>query len=320
MKSYLEKYFGLDVKELAMDVPYGLPVYMTTIRTFKKYEIDNYTFIIVIIHDNDKYGVPALKRQLQIYREVMKCEIVFSFEEISQVQRNALVKAKLPFISVPYQIYMPFIGILFVNKFNKKNVIKVDKMMPATQQTFLYLLYYNKDQSIMKSALAKAVGLTRTSITRATDQLMQMQLITQEKKGKEIYIHCVEQGRGLYELAKPFLINPIHKELVIKKSEILLPLLKAGETALAEQTMLNPPALPEYAILKGNINLVDIIVSEPLWEENSNLKKIQIWKYDPNLFTKNEYVDPISLLCSFKENVDERIEQQLDMLLEEIKW
>lgn len=320
MKSDLEKYFGLEVKELNSEKVQGLPIYMTAARVLKKYEVNNHIFIIVEIHKNDKYGVPALKKQLQKYHEATQLDVVFSFEEMTQVQRNALIKANVPFIALPEQLYIPFLGMLFFNKFHEKKTIKMDKMMPATQQVFLYLLYNKNEDPIMKSNVAEKVRLTRTSLTRATDQLLQMKLITQEKQGKEIYIRCVEQGRKLYELAKPFLINPVQKEIVVKESQTTKLMLKAGETALAEQTMLNMPFIIEYAIYKGTMGLNDITPVDVQWEDNKNLIKLQLWKYNPNLFSKNEYVDPVSLICSFEKNKDERIEIQLDEFLEEIEW
>ena len=61
----------------------------------------------------------------------------------------------------------------------KKN--KNDKMMPITQQVFLYLIYKKGISKITKSTVSKETGITKMSVTRATEQLFQMGLITQEK-------------------------------------------------------------------------------------------------------------------------------------------
>lgn len=53
-------------------------------------------------------------------------------------------------------------------------------------------------------------------------------------------------------------------------------------------------------------------------EINSELMKIQIWKYNPRLFSQNDKVDPISLICSFGDNEDERIHQCLEDIEKEI--
>ena len=320
MRLKLQEYFGLEVKEENMNNLHGLPIYLTANRKIHKFKVDKRDFIVVEIERKDKYGVSALKKQMQKYCDATGLEVIFSFAEMTQVQRNALIKANIPFIALPDQIYIPFLGIVFSNKFHEQKNIKTDKMMPVTQQVFLYLLYDKARNPIIKSIMANKLEVTRTSITRATDQLIQMRLIVQEKRGKEIYISPVERGRKLYNLAKPFLINPVQKEVMADRSKMPVHLLKAGETALAEQTMLNSPPVPVFAMYKSKEKLIGIVPIDERWENNKPLIKVQLWKYDPYFFTNNDYVDPISMICSFKGNEDERIEIQIDELMEEIEW
>lgn len=162
------------------------------------------------------------------------------------------MKANIPFLALPEQVYIPFLGILFSNKFRERKQVKADKMMPITQQVFLYLLYNKAKGSIMKGIVVDALGITRMSVTRASEQLIQMRLIRQEKIGREVYISCINEVRNLYELAKPFLINPIQKELYVNMVIDFPNLLKSGETALGERTMLNLPKVSEYAIYKSS--------------------------------------------------------------------
>ena len=100
---------------------------------------------------------------------------------ITKAQRDALLSYQIPFVALPDQIYLPFLGILLSNKFKKVKEIKKEKMMPATQQLFLFL-FYRKGSSVLKSEAADALRLTRTSITRASEQLLAMDLIEQNKK------------------------------------------------------------------------------------------------------------------------------------------
>lgn len=48
--------------------------------------------------------------------------------------------------------------------------------------------------------------------------------------------------------------------------------------------------------------------------------QIEIWNYDPQLFDKDNIVDPFSLYFSLKENEDERVQKALINLREKIKW
>lgn len=320
MMEKLQEYFGIQVREEKFKATKGLPLYLVSGRNLQEIEMEGKRFLLVHILEGEKYGVAALKKQMKKYSEATKLEVAFSFSTMTRVQRSALLKANIPFISLPDQVYLPFLGMVFSNQFRKKKLVKTDKMMPVTQQVFLYLFYHTANTEITKSLIADALGVTRTSITRASEQLLQMKLITQERRGKEIYIHCNQKGREFFEQASPFLINPVQKEIYVNDDKIPHDLLKAGETALGEQTMLNPPKIPEYAIYKGSEWVAELEEVEEQWEWNGTVAKLQLWKYDPKVFSKDEYVDPISLICSLKDNTDERVEMQIEELKEELKW
>ena len=93
----------------------------------------------------------------------------------------------------------------------KKQLVKADKMMPATQMVFLELLYMNDEESVLKSEIEKKLNLTKTSITRASAQLEEMGLIAQLKSGTEISIKRNFSRKEYYENAKAYLINPVQK-------------------------------------------------------------------------------------------------------------
>ena len=47
--------------------------------------------------------------------------VAFWFETLTKNNRNAYVKHHIPFIMVPTQIYLPFLGTLFSKKMTKSN-------------------------------------------------------------------------------------------------------------------------------------------------------------------------------------------------------
>ena len=48
--------------------------------------------------------------------------------------------------------------------------------------------------------------------------------------------------------------------------------------------------------------------------------KMEVWSYEPKLLGDNETVDPLSLYLSLRYNADERVQQQLERLMEDFKW
>ena len=296
----------------------GLPLYMASGRKLYKVSLGKASFLLVELPEGDSFGVVALSKQMAVYYEKSGMDVAFGFESLSRIQRDALISKGIPFISLPDQIYLPFLGVMLSNNFKKKIAASGDKMMPATQCLFLYLLYNGGKGSVIKKQAADELGLTRTSITRASEQLKEMGLISEKKTGKETEMITVDTGYALYESAKDHLINPVQKTVFIsgnapKESFI------AGESALSKQSMLGKPKTGVFALYKNSSPAQSLAEIDSQWNEEPAVK-IELWKYDPSLFAKNGMVDPISMAMSLYDNEDERVQGELQELLEGYKW
>lgn len=316
MKKQLEKYFGCEVKVTEYNNTLNLPIYMA-IRDIRLVEFSGISFALINITREQELTVATMKKQQKKYEEVLQCPIAYEVVLNSVSIRNAMVKNRIPFIDLPGNVFLPFMGIVLQDMY-RKQLVKADKMMPATQMVFLELLYMKDEKSSLKSEVAKKLNLTKTSITRATAQLEKMGLIQQVKSGVEISIQRNYPRKEYYENAKEYLINPIQKVITILKQEATFELLSAGETALSQMSELNPPRVEECAIYKGE-EIIDQLEAVDIRCENfSKCLNVQLWKYNPVYFAKKGRVDPASLVCTFKGNEDERIEMSIEELLEEL--
>lgn len=316
MKQQLEQYFGCKVKITEYENKLQLPIFMT-MRNIKLVEFGGVKFALVNIVRELKFTIAAMKKQQKQYEEALQCPVAYEVVINSISMRNALVKNRISFIDLPGNVFLPFMGIVLQDIY-KKQRIRVDKMMPATQKVFLELLYMDDDKSASKSEIARKLNLTKTSVTRATAQLVDMALIIQSKLGTEISIRRNHPRREYYEKAKAFLINPIQKVVMVMVGETTWEMWYAGESALSQMSGLNLPGIEEMAIYKGE-NIVDQfdIVDERI-ADNELFVKVQLWKYNPLYFARNGSVDPVSLVCSFQGNEDERIEMSIEELLEKL--
>ena len=145
-----------------------------------------------------------------------------------------------------------------------------------------------------------------------------MGLIIENRSGVEIYVTRNLERKEYYEKAKNYLINPIQKIITINRNEAIFDRFIAGETALSEIATLNPPGIGECAIYKGDEAVDQLCEVDSRYEEWVDCLKVQLWKYNPSYFAKDGVVDPVSLICTFKDNADERIEMSIDELLEEL--
>jgi hypothetical protein len=138
-----------------------------TMRDIAMFEIYGVNFAIVDVMKETELSVAAMKKQKAKYEEILQCPVAYQVVLNSVSMRNALVKNKVPFVDLPGNVFLPFMGIVLQDVY-KKQLVKVDKMMPATQMVFLELLYMNDEASALKSKVANKRNLTKTSITRAT--------------------------------------------------------------------------------------------------------------------------------------------------------
>lgn len=313
------KLFGIDFRRDEMKVD-KLPIYLTARRTFHKLSYSDIAFILIDVSEAEKFGAVALEKQMKLISEKYGMPVAFHFQFMTKQQRNILVNKNIPFISESEQLYLPFLGMSLHNRFIQPKEINTKKMMPVTQMLFLYLLYYSDGNPILKKDAAEVIGVTRTSITRASDQLAAMGLISQEMHGKECRMISSDKGMKLFKMGRPYLINPIQQTIITVFDDQYNKLPLSGESALAKQTTLNSPSIPIRAIHKTEIDPRTISSIDTRWSNEDNVVKLELWKYDPSYFAKNEIVDPVSLAMSLEDNVDERVEGAIEEYLEEYQW
>lgn len=109
------------------------------------------------------------------------------------------------------------------------------------------------------------------------------------------------------------MVNPVKKRIYIPKDMKPCNLLKSGEFALAEYSMLNSPLVGVYAtdsIMEWNKVMTNRL-------QNSNLQvALEFWRYNPFWLAKGNVVDPLSLALSLKNEEDERIEECVEKMLD----
>ena len=260
MLSELKKFFGDNIEIGIIKEKPKLPLFLA-MRNIYKVKINGICFMLIESGSDEKFGIKAFKKQIAIYEEVFQLHASFLFSDITRAQRDALIKNNIPFIKFPDQIYLPFFGIMLSNKIKGDKTINAEKMMPVTQQLYLYMLY-KKSTCIPKYKAAEDLGCSRTSITRASSQLIIMGLITQKKQGKNAFMELKHSNKESLKKAGPYLINPIKNIITIRREDLPDSYFYAGESALSEYSMLNPPPIPEVAVYKDSFIAGNIIKIE----------------------------------------------------------
>lgn len=302
-----------EVKEKA-----GLPIYLSD-RSLYHVHGEGVNFLLVEISGNTNFMVRQLEKQLRAYQSHFKMNAAFSFEKVSKYQRDTLIQKGIPFVVLPAQIYLPFLGILLQNRFHDESVVQIDKLTPVAQALFLLLAYSREGERFSKSDVAKMLGVTNTTITRASKQLKTIGAIHETIVGTNTFIKRSASGLKYIELGKPYLINPVQHTVYVKGGEESeLP--AAGESALSNLSMLNPPLIKTKAIWKNDAIFDRFIEVDPQLESELDYVCLEQWKYSPMLFAKDGNVDPVSLYCTLRGAADERVEGELEQMMGDIIW
>jgi hypothetical protein len=105
--------------------------------------------------------------------------------------------------------------------------------------------------------------------------------------------------------------TPITKQLHVVGPTA--PLKFAGETALAELTLLVHPSETVYAIGQNDWrSIVHEFTISP--EAEADTVELQVWNYRPLPWGNGPCVDPLSLILSLRDESDERVRISLEEL------
>lgn len=318
MKNYLEELFGINVSLCEWKV--SMPFYLKNKKEYWIMQSEIFECIFLKIQ-MDEFKVLAFQKYLEQLNNYTDLEIVLWFDKITSYQRQTLIKNKIPFVVLNSQLYIPTLGMCFKEQFS--NVIAPrEKLTAIAQAVILYFIYYaKKEESYLQADVASKLNLSAMDMSRAVQELKELELINVKKSGRSKVISPVANGKELYLLAKKYMQSPVQNRMYVVKvsDEENLPF--AGESALAKKTMLNPPNTCEKALYKkqlGNIPKENIV--DPKWQMNKDYIELEVWKYDPALFAVNGIVDMISLALSMEDTNDERVEQQIEEMWEEYEW
>ena len=261
----------------------------------------------------DMPTLPAFKKQISIIKEIENVPIFLQLDAISSFRRQNLLENKIPFILKDKIVYLPFMATYLTNaQYGDKNV---EKISLATQLLFTWILYQNTNKYYVSDAV-KSLGFSNMTLTRSYRQLCATQLFEEHKDSRKIFLTTNLSKVDLFNKMRPYLQSPFYTQGYILKKEITKDMIPAGEFAFSQYTYINPPNLKTYAIEKKHVKNIKLQRECYSYDEQVEL---QIWKYNPLLFSQNKKdIDDISLILSLLGNEDERLDIEIENLLKKI--
>jgi hypothetical protein len=307
-----------------------IPLYLRNKYNFYEITILGQSCILLEIIDESPTINSLIKNIATIQKYIPK-QVVIYFKELSSYRRKSLITNRISFIDEQGQFFLTFFGLLINN--NSKNMnemlsseidaqkyLKKISFNSITQLAFLYFLY-NEKVSITNNDFAKIFSTSSMNASRALKGLYYNNLVDYKITGKtsRSKIYNMISNDKYYMKGMDHLINPIKKIVYVK--DIPENSYIAGLEALSKTSMLNPTIYKVRAISSNHFKEqnIKVIINEDIIKD-SNLVKLEIWKYDPKYFVKNNIVDILSLYLTLKESKDERIEKEIKQLLRKESW
>lgn len=324
-KAYLKQVLGGDSSRVKSWPGAGqLPYYLQQRYTFSCSELLGVPCLFMVCRGQDGETPAVVSKHWLAVSAVYPDDVIYLVQTLGAFNRKRLIEHKVPFIVPGNQLYLPMQGIDLREYFRGSKKTENNWLSAAAQVLVLREVLDRGSAPSARNAkeLAKLLGYSAMTLTRAIKELVDRKLATAELVGREKRLVFTKSKQDLWQGAKPYIRNPVKRRIwvaglayssLLAKGEAKL----AGESALANNTTLADPKNPVVAINASDWpGIKKIMRLEERAQRDDDCVELELWLYNPNLITLVDSVDPLSLWLSLSEVRDERIEIALDALIE----
>ena len=308
---YLNKVLG--VKVIYEDVEFKhLPNFIVTRYRLQMVSM-NEEKVVLLYPKTELEQIEVLKKHIARIQKNENLPIVLVLKELTFRQKEYLIREKIPFIVEGKQIYLPFMAVYLQERCSAEKKPR-EEMLPSAQMLLLHFIYGGA-QELSTSQAAKDLELTPTSISRASRQLEEMGLLHIRKAGVQRIMQSEDSPKTLFQKAGDKLLNPIKRTVYIPKELVGTELLESGYSALAEYSMLNTPNVRCYAAERIS-QWKDAMINN--LQDSQVQVAVEMWRYNPRKLSARNVVDELSLALALREDADERVEEAVEEMLNEL--
>jgi len=322
LPGYLSDVLGLEVEEGRYQPPPSLPQFLRQRYAFSTLTAEGRRFLVVRPREANSVRPAALEKHLRrVPLEDVEGVCVLAIS-LPRYVRKRLVERRIPFVVPGVQVYWPALGLIVHPREARPMPAEVDHLRPASQAVVLLALTGRLTGEVALQELADTLGYSAMTLSRAISEIAAAGIgAVVSQRGRKRVLRFESAGRDLWQRARPKMRNPVAKVITLPEQSIRresLPL--AGESALAARSMLAPPAIPVVAIAQKGWQCLRRQGVEPVALADAGTCQVEVWRYDPALFSEGRCVDVFSLYLSLQQESDERVQGALDELIEGYEW
>jgi len=313
IENYLKNTIGIDVtiETLLPNKQKVLPFFI--LQTYSLYITKLFKHQVIFLEkkDNENLTPDQYLKQTALVENAYDLPVVLILNQLEAYKRKRLIEKQIAFIVPDKQMFIPQ---LFIDFKEFRNTVKKrgSKLLPAAQCLLFYHLLKEDLNEINLKTIAEKLNYAPMSITRAVKDFKEKKICA-TKGRKEKTIVFEKKNQELWQTTLPYLQNPIKKKIFTDNYHDLY--IKSGINALTFYTNIADEENNCFAISTDDFNYLRKKGKINLLQKGEGKICLEVWKYPPVLLAQNNIVDPLSLYLIFKENDDERIQMEIEPLV-----
>ena len=317
LKEYLNKGLGGLGECVRIDLPAAFPLVISGGYLFYRSAVMGNDCILAVAVDGVVYTPRRVQKQLDRVRDEMKLPVVFVTRELRAHEKERYLAEGQPIVVPESFAYLPFVGVK-QDDAHRSFVMTREALSPIAQLMVLAVLEHRLQRNFRIEEATKLLKVTAPSIHNAFKEIAYFGLAERRNipgsKATEMAFTFV--GRELWDKACSVMISPVKRTVGLSVApEGVAGCVIAGADALAAVSRLNEQPATEYAIAHKGFGKLALEVVSTLGAPI----KLQLWSYPPTLLG-GDSIDQLSLILSVRGATDDRVQIEVDNLLENFQW
>jgi DNA-binding MarR family transcriptional regulator len=263
------------------------------------------------------------RKHADTLKQTLNEPVVLVLQILPSYARNRMVQMGIPFIVPGSQTFIPGSLIDLRERFPQPTVKRRETLGPAAQCTVFYHLLRESLAGISLKEIAQRIRYSPMMMTKVKDELEAAEVCEIVRNGRSTVLAFKATGRDLWTQVMPLTVSPVRKTHWIQWNRPVQSALIAGMSALSRQSMISDDRLPTYALTHQAFHdCLERGECAGCRDAENATARMEVWSYAPELLVEKDspMVDVLSLYLSLRDSADERVQQQLKRLIEEILW
>ncbi len=325
LAGYLKEVFGeaFRVQVLPAVAARKVPLFLRTAYRFAWATLLGRTFLAAIEPDGVTAATPTeYAKHADALRNAMGMPVAMVLQPVPTHVRNRLVRQGVPFVVPGRQMFLPFLA-LDLREHAARPIVRAGATLTGAAQAILlgHLLGKPVD-GVPLGEVAAAFGYSAMTLSKVAAELGAAGLATATREGRTRHLRFPMARPDLWKQAIPRLTSPVRLRVWVRRWTAQDGRkVAAGLTALERYTEIADDLVPTYAMARADLRTTiargDIVTCE---DADEAVAAIEGWRYNPATIAIGDCADRLSLYLALRDTADERVQKELQKLLEGVGW